>query len=143
MTEIMIARWILILGVIFIFLYLGHDTGTSEVTIARWTLIVGIAFVFLYFGIDKFVNPLTWIGWLPPWINGLAGLDNNQWLMLIGVTEIAIGGAILIPYRLLQKIVALLAVIHLSAIITQLGWNEITVRDIGLVFMTMALWHLI
>ena len=115
----------------------------SSETTARLTLIVGVAFVFLYFGIDKFVHPLHWIGWLPPWLDGLAGFDKNAWLQIIGVTETVIGVAVLIPVRIIQKIGALLGVIHLAGIVSQVGWNDIAVRDIGLLFMTVALWFLL
>ncbi|MBP9850891.1 MAG: hypothetical protein KBC47_04325 [Candidatus Peribacteraceae bacterium] len=115
----------------------------SPITTARWTLIAGVAFVFLYFGIDKLLSPLVWIGWLPVWMDGLAGLEKDRWLQIIAVTEIIIGVGVLIPIRTLQKIAALLGTIHLAGILTQIGWNDIAVRDVGLMCMTIALWYLI
>lgn len=115
----------------------------SSITSARITLILGVAFVFLYFGIDKFVHPEFWIGWMPSWIDGLAGQTVGTWLQIIGISEIAIGVAVLIPVRILQKIATLFATIHLIGILTQVGWNDVAVRDIGLISMTVALWFLI
>jgi len=115
----------------------------SPTTTARWTLIAGVAFVFLYFGVDKFVSPLVWIGWLPGWMDGLGGLEKNMWLQIIAVIEIVIGVGILIPVRIVQKIAVLLATVHLAGILTQIGWNDIAVRDVGLMCMTIALWYLI
>lgn len=115
----------------------------SSVTAARWTLIAGVAFVFLYFGIDKFVHPTLWIGWMPDWIDGLAGQTDDAWMQFIGVSEIVIGVAVLIPVRIIQKAGALFATIHLAGILTQVGWNDVAVRDAGLISMTMALWYLI
>jgi|GEM_PF-3698566 len=33
--------------------------------------------------------------------------------------------------------------LYLVAILTQTGWNNIAVRDIGLLFMTIGLWFLL
>lgn len=76
-------------------------------TTARWTLICGVAYVFLYFGIDKFIHPLVWIGWIPTWMNGLFTIDKSLWLQIIGSTEIAVGIAVLIPVRIVQKVATL------------------------------------
>ena len=113
------------------------------VTVARWTLILGLSFVFLYFGIDKFVHPFTWIGWIPKWMNGLFGLKINLWLQIIGTTEIVIGAALLFPVRFIQQAASILASLHLVGILTQIGWNDIAVRDTGLLSMATALFYLL
>jgi hypothetical protein len=115
----------------------------SSITAARWLLIIGIAFVFLYFGIDKFIHPLVWIGWMPVWMDGLGGLDKTVWLQIVGGTEIFVGALVLIPIRMIQKVAALLAALHLAGVLTQVGWNDIAVRDVGLIFMTLSLWYLL
>jgi uncharacterized membrane protein YphA (DoxX/SURF4 family) len=112
-------------------------------SIARFMLILGTAFVFIYFGIDKFLHPQTWIYWMPDWFNGLFGKDMTFWLYATGVSEIVIGAMVLFPARFIQKLGALLASIHLVAILTQVGWNDVAVRDIGLLAMTLALWFAI
>ena len=115
----------------------------TRTTLSRWILLAGLAFVFLYFGIDKFVHPKIWIGWMPDRMDGLLGIGNDRWLSLIGATEIAIGVMLLIPIRIVQKVGTALAVLHLLGILTQVGWNDIAVRDIGLLLMGAALWFLI
>ncbi len=115
----------------------------SPVTTARWILILGLSFVFIYFGIDKFVDASLWIGWIPDWMNGLLGMNSSLWLQIIGVTEIVIGIALLIPVRLLRQIATIAAALHLVGILTQVGWNDVGVRDIGLLMMTLALWFLL
>ncbi len=115
----------------------------SAITTAKWTLILGTAFVFLYFGIEKFVHPALWLGWMPDWMDGLMGYRVSLWMQVVAVTEIALGALILVPVRAVQKTVALLASLHLVAILTQVGWNDTAVRDTGLLCMTTALWYLI
>lgn len=111
--------------------------------IAKWSLTLGLAFVFIYFGIDKFLNPLVWIGWMPTWLNGSLGFSVDQWLQIIAVTEIVFGAMLLMPIRIVQKIGSVLVALHLVAILTQTGWNDVAVRDIGLLTMAIALWYLI
>lgn len=115
----------------------------SRIAIARWILLLGLAFVFLWFGIDKFVHPSLWIGWMPDGMNGMMGMQNNSWMQLVAVTEIVIALTLIIPVRTLQQIASIAASLHLLAILTQVGWNEIAVRDIGLLFMSVAVWFLL
>jgi hypothetical protein len=42
-----------------------------------------------------------------------------------------------------RKVAVLLAALHLAGVLTQTGWNDIAVRDIGILLMTMALWYVI
>ncbi len=114
----------------------------SPITTARWTLALGTAFVFLYFGVEKFLHPDIWIGWMPSWLDGALGLKLKTWMDVTAVMEIVIGIGVLVPKRIVQRVSALLASLHLVAILSQIGWNEIAVRDGGLVCMTMALWYL-
>lgn len=111
--------------------------------IAKWTLTLGLAFVFISFGIDKFLNPEVWIGWMPAWLDGSLGFSVNQWLQITGVTEIVFGALLVVPIRIVQKIGSLLVALHLVAILTQVGWNDVAVRDTGLLAMAIALWYLI
>ena len=102
-------------------------------------LIAGLAFVFGYFGIDKLVHPEFWLGWIPLWMEGLLGVSRNTWLILIALFEIVLALLLLIPIRTVRKVGALLVALHLVGIMTQVGWNDIAVRDIGLLMSTLAL----
>lgn len=106
---------------------------------AKWTLIIGLAFVFGYFGIDKFINPDIWIGWMPTWLEGLLGFTRQQWLSITGATEIFFALLLLIPHRRIQQAGSILVALHLVAIFTQTGWNDIAIRDIGLLMSSVAL----
>lgn len=108
-----------------------------------WILTAGLVFVFGYFGIDKFVHPDIWIGWIPLWMEGLLGLSRESWLSIIGFSEAFFAILLLVPVRIVKKIGAALIALHLVAILTQVGWNDIAVRDIGLLFMAAALFAMI
>ena len=114
----------------------------SPITTAKWTLALGTAFVFAYFGIVKFTEPSLWIFWMPDWMDGLFGMNNHTWMNITAVAELVMAVMVLVPVRMLQKVGALLASLHLVAILTQVGWNETAVRDLGLLCMTVALWYL-
>lgn len=111
--------------------------------LARNFLIAALAFVFAYFGVDKFQNPIIWIGWMPAWMEGLLGMSKNVWLQITGVTEILFAVMLLIPHRRIRQAGAILIPLHLVAVLTQTGWNEIAVRDIGLLLSSIALFFLL
>lgn len=106
---------------------------------AKWLLIIGLAFVFGYFGIDKFVHPDIWIGWMPVWMEGLMGMTRETWLPVIGATEVLLAVMLVIPVRIIQRLGAILVALHLVAILTQVGWNDIGIRDMGLLLSSLAL----
>lgn len=107
--------------------------------LARGFLIAGLAFVFGYFGIDKFIHPLVWIGWMPPWMDGLLGFSKDVWLQITGALEIFFSLLLIIPVRRMQQTGAILVALHLVAVLTQTGWNDIAIRDIGLMLSSLAL----
>lgn len=115
-------------------------TPMSSLHTARWVLIAGLAFVFMYSGVDKFIRPLVWIGWMPAWLDGTLGMDKNLWMQIAAGAEILIGAMLVFPVYNIQRFGALPAVIHLCFILTQTGWNDIAVRDIGLLAAAVALW---
>lgn len=106
---------------------------------AKWLLILSLVFVFGFFGIDKFVHPLTWIGWLPVWIDGLGGLPKDAWLKLVGAAEIIFALLLLFPVKRVRQAGVLLLIVHMLGILTQVGWNDIAVRDIGIMISAIAL----
>jgi uncharacterized membrane protein len=107
--------------------------------LALYVLIAALAFVFGWFGIDKFLDPLVWVGFLPTWMDGLLGMPKETWLVIMGVIEIAFALMLIIPVRNVRRLGALLIVIHLLAIVWQVGWNDVAVRDIGLLLSSLSL----
>lgn len=104
---------------------------------------IGLAFVFVYFGVDKFVHPQLWIDWMPMWMDGIFGISNHGWMYITGIAEIIFAFMLIIPIRTIRQAGALLCVLHLVAVLTQTGWNDVAVRDIGLLFMSLGLFALI
>lgn len=109
---------------------------------ARLTLSIGLVIVLGWFGVDKFIHPLNWIGWMPLWIDGFAGLPNTTWLLAIGGLEALLALGLCIPWKNVQHWTALLSTLHLTAIVFTVGWNEIGIRDAGLTCAASALWYL-
>jgi len=106
---------------------------------AHGLLTAALLVVFLYFGFDKFVHPAMWIGFLPLWMNGLLGLSAETWLPLIGALEILFALFLLFPIRKVRQAGCILIALHLLAIITIVGWNDIGARDAGLMLAALAL----
>jgi uncharacterized membrane protein len=107
--------------------------------IARMILAAGLACVFIAFGIDKFLNPVLWVGWIPPWLQGATGMSAEAWLPWIGGGEVAAGILTLIPKRRLQNAGTILIILFLLAVLPIVGWNETGIRDIGLLLSAVAL----
>jgi hypothetical protein len=61
------------------------------------------------------------------------------WLSLTGAAEMIIALLLLIPIRVIQRVGAILVALHLIAVLTLVGWNDIGVRDIGLLLGSLAL----
>lgn len=106
---------------------------------AHLVLIAGLAFVFLVFGVEKLTTPIVWIQWIPSWMEGLLGMSRDLWLTIIGITEIVFGLMLLLPIRRVRQVASVLIIGHLLVILTQTGWNDIAVRDIGLLMSAVAL----
>ncbi len=111
-------------------------------TIGKYCIIVALAFVFAYFGIDKFFHPTLWQGFMPAWIDGLLGMPVKTWLFVFGAIEIILAVLILVPHRRVRQAGALLIVLHLMGVLWQVGWNDIGVRDLGLMLCSAGLFFL-
>jgi uncharacterized membrane protein YphA (DoxX/SURF4 family) len=93
--------------------------------VVRW----GLSLVFLWFGLNQLFNAQAFVGYLPGFSSSLP-LAPTLVVMISGTMEIALGMLLLLG--LFTRVVALLLGIHLLGIIITLGYNEIAVRDAGL-----------
>lgn len=93
--------------------------------------------VFLWFGIDKWIHPEAWFGYIPDWLWPLTPVGAEETLILLGILEFAIGAALIVGKYVREA--AILAVVQLVGILMIMGANEITIRDVGLIGIYIAL----
>ncbi len=95
----------------------------------------GVGIVFLLFGIDQLFKPQKWIAFTPTFAQSLYVNVNTFWL-INGMFDAIIG--ILLIIGLFTKIVAFFASVHLIGVIVILGYNDIAIRDFGLLLASIA-----
>lgn len=100
--------------------------------IARYALAV----VFIAFGIMQLLSPEQWYGYLPSFTSSI-GLSDATLILLNGLLDLAIG--ILLAAGIFTRIVAIIATAHLAGIILTLGFNDVAVRDAGLLILAAAI----
>ena len=96
---------------------------------------IAISIVFLWFGINQIINPDYFMGYLPSFIL-LSGYAKT-FIYLNGTFEVIFGT--LLAIGLFTRTAALLLTIHLVGIIIGLGYNDVAVRDFGLMLITFAI----
>lgn len=101
----------------------------------RFLLRIGMALVFLWFGISQITNANLFISWLPLWAQQLS--NPTLFVMLNGVFEIIFG--LLLITGLFTRISAVILGFHLVGIITSIGYNDVGVRDFGLMLATFSI----
>ena len=98
---------------------------------------IGLGFVFFWFGIDKIVNPENWLSYITPFLSSIIFFNNTTFLFILGIIELIFGIMLWSNWKL--KLISLIISIHLFLIIIFTGFNEITVRDIGLLSIALPL----
>lgn len=106
--------------------------------LALGILIAAQVFVFAWFGLDKLRNPLLWTGFLPPSLDGFFGVGGDSWIVVIGLIELLLALLLLVPVRRVRQAAAVLIALHLAGVLTQVGWNDVGARDIGLLLSDLA-----
>ena len=112
---------------------------------------IGVALVFLWFGINQLLFPSDFLGYLPSWVvmdeagfghvlftlvHLAVGEHVGLLLAFNGVFEMVFG--LLLLVGLFTRVSALLLSLHLFGIMVSLGYNDIAVRDFGLVAATFS-----
>lgn len=98
---------------------------------------VGMAITFLWIGILIFREPQSWGLYLQPWAANLLPTSLKSAMIGTAIFDIVVGFLFLIDIA--TWIAALFGSIHLVIVLTVVGINAITVRDIGLLTGTLAL----
>lgn len=117
-------------------IYSGAAAAASMPLSAHSPLVLrlGLALVFGWFGIDKFLHVSAWYGWIPAW---LTFVPLDAFLYVLGALEVI--AALLLLIGIYVRIASLACAALLIAVVLNFGINEITVRDIGLIGMALAL----
>lgn len=98
---------------------------------------VGMAITFLWIGVLIFREPEFWGGFLKPWAANLLPVPLEQAMISTAILDIVVGFLLLID--VLSWLAALLGTAHLAIVLITAGIDVITVRDIGLLSGTIAL----
>lgn len=98
---------------------------------------VGVAITFLWIGILIIKNPEGWSGLVQPWAAGLLPVPLKLAMTATAILDISVGLVLLAGF--LSWAAALVASAHLALVLTVTGINAITVRDIGLLAATIAI----
>jgi uncharacterized membrane protein YphA (DoxX/SURF4 family) len=86
----------------------------------------------LWFGFSQLFNPNMFLGYVPIMFDAYAPVL----VTLNGVIEVVLGFVLLSGF--LTRPAALILALHLAGITASLGYNEIAVRDFGLVLATLS-----
>lgn len=98
----------------------------------------GVAFVFIFIGIDQFVHMPLWETVFPH--NLPFGLALDQAITYNAIFDITVGA--FLALGLLTRIFALIATGHLLLVLKMLGYDDITIRDIGVMLSALAVFCL-
>ena len=93
---------------------------------------IGLALVFLWFSISQLIAPENWIGYLPNFLSS----NPTMFVYMNASFELVFG--ILLILGIFTRTAALLLGLHLIGIIFSLGYNEVAVRDFGLMMASFA-----
>ncbi len=96
----------------------------------------GVGIVFFIFGISQLINPENWLGYLPGYILNI-GISPANLIYANGVFDLVIGALLLLG--LFVRVVALISSLHLIGIIISLGYNDVAIRDFGLLIVLISI----
>ena len=101
-----------------------------------------LAFVFGWFGISEILNPRYWSGYVPPMARELLPIPILPLVQGHGAVLVFLGICFLFRFQL--RYTGILAILVLFSIIGGListnGFDEIVVRDIGLLGLAISIW---
>lgn len=98
---------------------------------------VGVAITFLWIGVLIFKDPQAWGGFLQPWAANLLPVPLGQAMVGTAILDILVGVVLLSGFFV--WVAAAVGSIHLIIVLITVGINDVTVRDIGLLAATLAL----
>src|SRR3989344_8859922 len=103
----------------------------------EWLLRLAVAFAFIYPAVSAYLDPLSWVGFFPPFMRNLVGSETLL-LNLFGLSETVIALWILTAQRVF--IPALIASAYLLPIVLfNLASLDIAFRDVSILLAALAL----
>lgn len=103
---------------------------------------LSLAIVFVYFGISEILNPAYFSGYIPPFIASLTFFNSNLLIQTHGIALTLLSFSLLSRFHL--RFIGILIMLMLIQIIAGLlltsGFNEIVIRDIGLLGLALSIW---
>ncbi|MEK6844970.1 MAG: hypothetical protein AABX44_01815 [Nanoarchaeota archaeon] len=111
-------------------------TKNKRELLISFLLRAGLAIAFFYAGISSFLNPTSWIGFVPNFIGAI--ISKEIFLMIFSGYQILLGIGLLFDYKTFT-----LAILSSATLFSILFVNiinlEILFRDIAILFMALAL----
>lgn len=97
---------------------------------------IGVGLVFFWFGMIQIFNGETFLGYLPGFVK-LVPLQPLTIVFLNGLFDSLVGLFIIVGF--LTRPVSLIASLHLLVVIIGLGYNDIAIRDLGLLVVSLSI----
>lgn len=98
---------------------------------------VGTAVTFLWIGILILKEPASWAVYIQSWVADISPFSLTSVMVATALLNLFVGILLLLNYK--AWVGAFLGSLHLILIITVVGINSITIRDIGLLAATLAI----
>ncbi|PIN89025.1 hypothetical protein COU60_05110 [Candidatus Pacearchaeota archaeon CG10_big_fil_rev_8_21_14_0_10_34_76] len=95
-----------------------------------------IGIVFLLIGISQLTNPVIWTAYLPESF-AVSGIALNSIVSFTGIFNTLVG--LLLILGLLVRTASAVAALHLISVIIILGYNDVSIRDLGLLLATISI----
>src|SRR3989344_3209709 len=101
---------------------------------------VGIAITFIWIGLLILDDPISWAGFIRPWMERFLITSPEQTMVFNGWFDIGIGALLLISWNnWMTWLGALLAALHMVTVLAVAGIDPVTVRDISILAGALAL----
>lgn len=97
---------------------------------------VGLGITFIWIGIMVLQNPAGWLGMVQPWAAAILPDSPQQAMMGTAILDLVVGAFLIID--VFTGIAGLIGSIHIVIVLIVVGINAATVRDIGLLAGTLA-----
>ncbi len=96
---------------------------------------IGLGLVFLWFGLTQIFNGQSFLGYLPDFAKQIH-LAPLTIILLNGILDTTIG--LCYTLGIFTRLTAFVAMLHLCLVVIGLGYNDIAVRDLGLIIISFS-----